>query len=129
MKHDDLIRRLCEGSAELSAEVWTALTGKPHEARRHLAIGSVYVAECESPQDGVLWDDWKDCLTTSLSAAWEEARKKYSEIALVRNRHGECSAELWVPGGEIGTRQVALIYGKHEACTLVAAILAAEGER
>ncbi len=105
-KHAALIARLCEaseGSAELSREVREALGGT--------------------------WSANEPCLTTDLSAAWEEARKKYSEIALVRNRHGECSAELWVPGGEIGTRQVALVYGKCEECALVAAILAAEGER
>ena len=120
-QHESLIRRLCEaseGSAELSAEVWTALTGVEHYVSKH---GNVMRGNTGTERMTVL--------TTNLSAAWEEARKKYSEIALVRNRHGECSAELWVPGGEIGTRQVALIYGKHEACTLVAAILAAEGER
>jgi hypothetical protein len=127
MKHDDLIRRLCEaseGSAELSAEVWTALTGEDHRVARLTTSSDTIYRYIEDEPFG-----WVPCITTSLSAAWEEARKKYSEIALVRNRHGECSAELWVPGGEIGTRQVALIYGKHEACTLVAALLAAEGER
>jgi hypothetical protein len=130
MTNDDLIRRLCEaseGSAELSAEVWTALTGIEHRLWKHRdgRVAIIY----NDPQLCDRLVRRYECLTTDLSAAWEEARRKYSEIALVRNRHGECSAELWVPGGHIGTRQVALVYGKHEACTLTAAMLAAEGER
>ena len=115
--HAALIRRLCEaseGSAELSAEVWTALTGIEHVADTLRVVWRL-----QRP------DSRKPCLTTSLSAAWEEAKARKPEAFELGWCKDDCTV-YWQWGSR---NELIVMEGKHEACTISAAMLAAEGER
>ncbi len=120
MKHDDLIRRLCEaseGSAALSAEAWTALTGHPHT----VFDGRVMSLE------GAIWSD-KPCLTTSLSAAWEEAeRRGHRIISLALITYAAPHYTAIVDNLKTRKRMDAIGSQTH-ALSLCAALLAAEEE-
>ena len=133
-QHESLIRRLCEaseGSAELSAEVWTALTGEEYEARQHFTAGFMYVAKSDVPAENLLLDDMVPCLTTDLSAAWEEAERRgfYPLIdTLARGDGREYEVSLFVPDpSDFLPKGVA--YARTPALGITAALLAAEGER
>jgi hypothetical protein len=123
--HAALIARLCEaseGSAELSVAVYRAITGD----------ASYEVGGRDGPECGRLvmnsaghrWWTPAPCLTTDLSAAWEEAKRK-GYMPLLEMLTDGFLVTLWDADVDI----VADVNGKHEACTLCAAILAAEGER
>ena len=119
MKHAALIARLCEaseGSAELSAEVWTARTGEEHRVIDNKIHTTIYRYADDEPMGWVL------CLTTSLSAAWEEAlpRAKSLEVGF---DHG-FYVNMIRSDGEYIT-----MVGKVAACVICAAILAAEGSK
>lgn len=100
MNHAALIARLCEaseGSAELSREVCEALGGT--------------------------WSANEPCLTTDLSAAWEEAERLGHSVLCTTHWHGEGRRSYTVLLG------LGKATGQDKSCTLCAAILAAEGER
>jgi hypothetical protein len=117
MKHDDLIRRLCEaseGSAELSAD----------HAVYQLGDNSRLVLST----DGYA----RPCLTTSLSAAWEEAERQDFDVDVetFRNSDGRgrrYSLKLWRGGNYHDTPKH--VSGISMPCLVCAALLAAEGER
>ena len=118
MKHAALIARLCEaseGSAELSAEVHTALTGTQHSVYE-LGDGSRLVV---TGTNGYT----RPCLTTSLSAAWEEAERRGHSVLCTTHWHGEGRRSYTVLLG------LGKATGRDKSCALCAAILAAEGER
>ena len=122
MKNDDLIRRLCEaseGSAELSREVWEALTGKPHADDPAFGL-------CEVTADNALVTPFLACLTTDPQSAWDEAATR---THLIETRSELDPLTHLVEFIERGGRVLASVTGKDIACTLCAAILAAEGER
>jgi hypothetical protein len=110
-KHDDLIHCLCEaseGSAELSAEVWTALTkGDPKPNNLHAEI-------------------MRAVLTTSLSAAWEEAERRWFFLCLEgpTSPNGRYDVSITT-----GLKDQHFGNGATPALALCAALLAAEGER
>ena len=117
-KHESLIRRLCEaseGSAELSAEVWTALQGAQQSP---VGSGPLMMQEDGSFRRVL------PCLTTSLSAAWAEAKRKGCLPELDMEDVGQFQVTLWRDGAVVAEEM-----GCHEACTICAALLAAEGER
>lgn len=105
-KHDDrdsqanLVRRLCEaerGSAELSAEVWAALTGAPWRVSTmapHAMRPIVHGPWVDS--EGRHWSgNTAFCLTTDLSAAWEEAeRRGLHDINVMRAGRSRYVAEV-----------------------------------
>lgn len=79
MNHAALIARLCEaseGSAELSRECWEALTGEAHVTNFAGNVGRV----CHN--DDERWEELVPCLTTDLSAAWEEAKVRDLWVAV-----------------------------------------------
>ena len=122
MKNDDLIRRLCEaseGSAELSAEVWVALAEAKmtDEDRRN----PNFMRRLREGIDLLM----APCLTTSLSAAWEEAKARKPEAFELGWCKDDCTF-YWQWGSR---NELVVMEGKHEACTILAALLAAEGER
>jgi hypothetical protein len=125
MKHDNLIRRLCEaseGSAELSVAVCRALTDDSS-----YEVGGRDGPECGrlvTNDAGHRWWTPAPCLTTSISAAWEEAeRRGYNEIALTL-----CRGRYY---SDVGNDDIARVSGecRTPALALCAALLAAEGER
>ena len=121
MKHDHLIRRLCEaseGSAELSAEVWIALAEAKmtDEDRRN----PNFMRRLREGIDLLM----APCLTTDLSAAWEEAKARSKGFSVDTDGESVSVFFEWDANGRLVD-----MYGKHEACTLCAALLAAEGER
>ena len=106
-QHETLIRRLCEaseGSAELSREVREALGGT--------------------------WSANEPCLTTDLSAAWAEAERRGYRPQVSRRPE----AASWHYGCRFlidkkFDEEARLHVGHTPALALVAALLAAEGER
>jgi hypothetical protein len=121
--HAALIARLCEaseGSADLSVEVWDALTPHTHIAHTHVDH-NVFATVARYVGDGDLMG--VDCLTTSLSAAWEEAERRGHSVLCTTHWHGEGKRSYTVLLG------LGKATGKDKSCTLCAAILAAEGER
>ena len=132
MKHAALIARLCEaseGSAELSREVWEALTGDEyrinstwfHVERVRLVEadgGGQFVERMRAP-----------CLTTSLSAAWEEAEMRGHRVINVE-LCAYAAPHYTVILDDLKTRQRRMMIGSQTgALAICAAILAAEGER
>jgi hypothetical protein len=130
-KHEALIRRLCEaseGSAELSVEVWDALTPHTHIAHTHVDH-NVFATVARYVGDGDLMG--VECLTISLSAAWEEAERRgyYTLIdTLARGDGREYEVSLFLPDpSDFAPKGVAL--AGTPALGIAAALLAAEGER
>ena len=121
MKHDDLIRRLCEaseGNAELSSKTWEALTGDAHFVHHDEDVGFVVMRRGEDTYFSV------PCLTTDLSAAWRAAKARSKGFSVDTDGKSVSVFLEWDANGRLVD-----MYGKHEACTLCAALLAAEGER
>ena len=131
MKHESLIRRLCEaseGSAELSADVWTALTGVEHRVTRIHTDGPKMIASAGTP--ATFWQRRRDCITTSLSAAWAEAERRgyYPLIDTIARDGRVYTVELFLPDpNNVGAKGEA--WARTPALALCAALLAAEGER
>ncbi len=127
MKNDDLIRRLCEaseGSAELSAEVWTALTGRPFYASE-----DGYCVDSEAYGNDYAASDYggHPCLTTSLSAAWEEAEGRgYIPLLCGRDDDSHYTARMYSQDSD---SSVANENANTAPLALCAALLAAEGSR
>lgn len=128
MKHESLIRRLCEaseGSAELSAEVWTALTGTKHV----VSLDNDTIYEWVETEHGSGPLGWVPCLTTSLSAAWEEAERLGHRVINVE-LCAYAAPHYSVILDDLKTRQRRMMIGSQTgALAICAAILAAEGER
>jgi hypothetical protein len=127
MKHAALIARLCEaseGTPELSAEVWTALTGVEHRVARLTTSSDTIYRYIEDEPMG-----WVPCLTTSLSAAWEEAERRGHRVINVE-LCAYAAPHYSVILDDLKTRQRRMMIGSQTgALALCAAILAAEGER
>lgn len=125
MKHESLITRLCEaseGSAELSAEVWTALTGERHAFDEDDRM--VWNPKFSRASQADIGDK---NITCDLSAAWKEAeRRGYWEIEVLTNRAEGSVARLWEMRSE--EMLVAKRFAKTPALALCAAILAACSE-
>ena len=103
MKHDDLIRRLCEaskGSAELSREVREALGGN--------------------------WSANEPCITTDLSAAWEEAERSGYRIDIQTTALDPTEYSVFLY--QAGKNGAVSATGACLSCVICAALLAAEGE-
>lgn len=128
-KHESLIARLCEaseGSAELSAEVMSELYGHEYAAVYSADHGEyrVFLVECRGGNEDT-YTLVHSCLTTSLSAAWEETKARGWMPCLDMLDDGNGFEVILWDADDIR----AMMTGKHEACTIVAALLAAEGER
>lgn len=102
--HESLVPRLCEaseGSADLSREVREALGGR--------------------------WSANEPCITTSLSAAWEEAERRGLRPSVMARADG-CKPPYFADVIGASGKQWA-DFGNTPALALCAALLAAEGER
>jgi hypothetical protein len=126
INHAALIARLCEaseGSAELSAEVWTAVTGNRHVVM--LDDSTIY--EWTETENGSGPFGWVPCLTTNLSAAWEEAERRGLRPSVMARAEG-CKPPYFADVINASGRQWSA-FGNTPAIALCAAMLAAEGER
>lgn len=142
-KHAALIARLCEaseGSAELSAEVMNALHGTTGLKAPDFRYEATTVWGPEGSHPAVVsvaghpgWEGVSEvpCLTTNLSAAWEEAERRgfYPLIdTLARGDGREYEVSLFLPDpSDYAPKGVA--HARTPALGIAAAILAAEGER
>jgi hypothetical protein len=132
MKHDDLIRRLCEaseGSAALSAEVWTALTGVKHKADLWFAEPETGYFQSIGGRYGSFDVRPTVCITTSLSAAWEEAEMRGYRVHFMTQDLPDGRRYKAVVRQPYPPRNEGQESARTPALALCAAILAAEGER
>ena len=132
--NNDLIRRLCEaseGSADLSAEVWTALTGAPWRVSSmapHTRRPIVHSPWVDS--EGRHWSgNTATCVTTDISATWEAAESRGYRVHFMTHDLPDGRRYKAVVRQPYPPRNEGQESARTPALAICAALLAAEGER
>jgi hypothetical protein len=123
-QHAALIARLCEaseGSLSLSIQWWEAMTGRRPEPAWN-SLDPLWYCDINGAIERVV-----PCLTTDLSAAWEEAERRGLRPSVMARAEG-CKPPYFADVIGASGRQWSA-FGNAPALALCAAMLAAEGER